>query len=275
MKILKAKSAGFCFGVKRAYELAREAQGENVQTLGELIHNPEVLEELQTKGIKAVSAISELEDGVVIIRAHGISNRKRSELEKKNLAIVDASCPFVKRIHSEVEKFTAAGIPVIIVGINNHPEMQAVVEDFPQAIVVNDVEDSRLQNFSQKKVALLSQTTETEENFQAVAAKLRDFSAEVEIVKTICNATTERQNAAVELAREVEVMIVIGGKNSNNTRKLFQLVSEITRSYWIENSTELKTEWFAGVEKVGITAGASTPEAAIEKVVKSLEGLSY
>ena len=274
MKILKAKSAGFCFGVKRAYELAREAQGENVQTLGELIHNPEVLEELQTKGIKAVSAISELQDGVVIIRAHGISNRKRSELEKKNLAIVDASCPFVKRIHSEVEKFTAAGIPVIIVGINNHPEMQAVVEDFPQAIVVNDAEDSRLQNFADKKVAVLSQTTETEENFQAVAAKLREFSAEVETVKTICNATTERQNAAVELAKEVEVMIVIGGKKSNNTRKLFQLVSEITQSYWIENSTELKTEWFTDVEKVGITAGASTPEAAIEKVVKSLEGIS-
>jgi 4-hydroxy-3-methylbut-2-enyl diphosphate reductase len=272
VKILKAKSAGFCFGVKRAYELAREAQGENVQTLGELIHNPEVLEELQTKGIKAVSAISELEDGVVIIRAHGISNRKRAELEKKNLCIVDASCPFVKRIHSEVERFTAAGIPVIIVGINNHPEMQAVVEDFPQAIVVNDASDSRLQNFSQQKVALLSQTTETEENFQAVAEKLREFHATVETVKTICNATTERQNAAVELAREVEVMLVIGGKNSNNTRKLFQLVSEITRSYWIENSTELQPEWFTGIEKVGITAGASTPEVAIEKVVKWLEG---
>ena len=260
--------------MKRAYELATKASDKNVQTLGELIHNPEVLEELKNRGVRTVPAVSKLRNGTVIIRAHGVSEKVKKKLESKKLKIIDASCPFVMTIHNEVNKFMRRGIPCVIVGRRDHPEMKAIVEDFPEVLVVSRISDFRLKSFRNKKVALLAQTTETLDKFNAIAKRLEDVGAKVIKKKTICSATSERQKAAIELAHKVDLVIVIGGKKSNNTKQLYQLTKKIRPSYWIESEGGLKSSWLRGVKKVGITAGASTPEAVIERVEKRLQEIN-
>lgn len=273
MQIYRAKHAGFCFGVRRAYDRALAAADSKnaVATLGELIHNPEVLEELDARGVRSVASISRLRGGTVIIRAHGISDQKRRQLQKKNLKIVDASCPFVQKIHAAVKKFAAQKIPVVIVGRRTHPEMRAVIEDFPATLVVAAATDPRLRKFGKnERVAVLAQTTEMAANFTAVAEKLRQLGARVQMVNTICGATAQRQSAVVTLAQKVELVLVVGGKKSNNTRQLYQLARKYAPSFWIENEREIKKKWFAGISKVGVTAGASTPEVAIIRVEKKI-----
>ncbi|MFH1375505.1 MAG: 4-hydroxy-3-methylbut-2-enyl diphosphate reductase, partial [Patescibacteria group bacterium] len=266
VKIIRAKHAGFCFGVRRAYDLALQPRGNAVRTLGELIHNPEVLEELSSRGVRSVSAISRISGGTVIIRAHGISRKKLQALRYKKSKVIDASCPFVQKIHLEVAKFAERGIPVVIVGRRNHPEMRAVVEDFPEVLVVSLISDRRLRRYAGKQVAVLAQTTETPERFSAIVKELQKLKAKVAALKTICGATIERQTAAVDLAHKVDRMLVIGGKKSNNTKQLFDLVRKIVPSHWVENEKEIRKNWLRGVKKVGITAGASTPENTIRKV---------
>lgn len=274
MKIIRAKHAGFCFGVRRAYDLAIKANGKNVQTLGELIHNPEVLEELKTRGIKAISAISKLRDGSVIIRAHGISDKARKKLKQKALKIIDASCPFVKRIHDEVRIFQQKGIPCVIVGRRDHPEMTAVVEDFPEVLVVSKASDIKSKSLKGRKVAVMAQTTETAEKFKTIVEKLIDLGVQVVERETICLATSERQKAAIDLAKEVDLMIVAGGKKSNNTKQLYGLAKKIVASHWVESEKEIKATWFKNVKKVGITAGASTPKGVIERVEQKIQKIS-
>ncbi len=271
MKIIRAKSAGFCFGVRRAYELASKKREGKVSTLGELIHNPEVLEELNSKGVKVENAISKIHQGVVIIRAHGISEKKLCELKKKNVEIVDASCPFVNKIHAEVKSFVKRGITVLILGRKQHPEMRAVIEDFPEVELISRVSEKSLQKFANQKIALLSQTTEKKEKFERVVETLKKLKARVIAKNTICNATHERQNSAVNLAEKVDLMIVVGGRKSNNTKQLFDLVRKICRSFWVENEKEIQPSWFSGVRQVGITAGASTPEKTILRVEAEIE----
>ncbi|MCK5472199.1 4-hydroxy-3-methylbut-2-enyl diphosphate reductase [Candidatus Gracilibacteria bacterium] len=273
MKIIRADPAGFCFGVQRAYELARNFRGKKIQTLGELIHNPEVLEELNACGVRAVSAISKIRTGVVIIRAHGISEKKMCELKKKKVKVVDASCPFVKKIHAEIKKFTSKKIPILVIGQRRHPEMQAVIEDFPEVEVIQKISEKRLQKFTGKKVALLSQTTEQAEKFERVLKILKKLKVHVTPKDTICSATRERQAAAASLAKKVDLMIVIGGRRSNNTRQLFEIVRQIRSAFLIENKNEIQKKWFTKIHTVGVTAGASTPEKVIAQVCEKLKNL--
>ncbi|MBU1089792.1 4-hydroxy-3-methylbut-2-enyl diphosphate reductase [Patescibacteria group bacterium] len=273
MEIIRANSAGFCFGVRRAYELARSSRGNKIQTLGELIHNPEVLEELSSRGVRAVSAISKIRTGVVIVRAHGISEKKMRELKKKKIEIVDASCPFVKKIHAEVKKFATKKIPILIIGKRRHPEMRAVIEDFPEVEVIQKISEKRLQKFAGQKVALLSQTTERVEKFERSLKILKKIKAKVFAKNTICNATHERQAAATSLAKKVDIMIVVGGRKSNNTRQLFEIIRKIRPTFWIENENEIQKKWFADIQTVGVTAGASTPEKTIARVCEKLKNL--
>jgi len=270
LKVIRADFAGFCFGVKRAYRLASEKYTGKVSTLGELIHNPEILEELDSKGVKVENTISKIQKGVVIIRAHGISKKKLRELQQKKVKIVDASCPFVKRLHREAEIFVERGIPVFILGKRKHPELSAVLEDFPEVKIVEKIHKKNYEKYIGQKVALLAQTTERVERFEAFKKFLREIGVRVLAKNTICNATRERQDAALYLATNVDVMIVIGGKNSNNTKQLFDLTSELTQSFWIESEKNLQKKWFEKTKKVGITAGASTPERVIERVERRL-----
>lgn len=202
----------------------------------------------------------------MIIRAHGISQKRLQTLRRKKTKVIDASCPFVQKIHLEVSKFVQRGIPVVIVGRRNHPEMRAVVGDFPEVLVIGSGSDRRLRRYAGKQVAVLAQTTETPERFNAVAEELRKLKVKVVALKTICGATIERQTAAVALAQEVDLMLVVGGKKSNNTKQLFSLVRKIVPSQWVESEKELKKSWLKKAKKIGITAGASTPEDAIRRV---------
>ncbi len=273
MKILRAKVAGFCFGVQRAVTLAKKARGQSIQTLGELIHNPEVLEDLKNRGVRTVSAISKLQDGTVVIRAHGISDKVRTKLKKKNIKIVDASCPFVRRLHAAAASFATKGVPIVILGRADHPEMRAVVEDFPEVLVVTQPDLRRLRRFTGRRVGVLAQTTETAESFTLLQSKLKSIGAKIQPVKTICNATSERQAAAIELAKKVDLMLIIGGRKSNNTKQLWRLSRQVVPSHWIETERDLKSAWLKSVQSVGITAGASTPESTIERVIAKLKTL--
>lgn len=275
MQIIRADHAGFCFGVRRAVELARSASRDfqKVTTLGELIHNPEILEELNSRGVRAISAISKIREGVVVVRAHGISQKKLAVLRKKKIKIVDASCPFVQKIHREVSLFTAQKIPVVILGRRGHPEMRAVVEDFPAVEVVQKISPKSLQKFAGQKIGVLAQTTENPENFAQLIAALEKIGAQIIARETICGATLERQNSARLLAEKVDAVVVVGGRKSNNTKKLFELVAKIRPAFWIENETEICPGDFTKFKKVGVTAGASTPEATIARVCRTLEKL--
>jgi len=273
MKIMRAKVAGFCFGVERAYELvqkARASQQPHIQIVGELIHNPQVVAELAEVGVRTVGSADELTPGTAIVRAHGTSDLQRAAIQKKAGDMIDASCPFVTRLHAAAGKFIKEGLPVVIVGRADHPEMVGVVQDFPAVIVTIDTASSEIANLANKKVGLLVQTTETTASLAAMRDRLTELSCEIAEINTICSATTDRQAAVRELAPQVDAMIVIGGKNSNNTKNLHELASQDCPSYWIETEDELQKDWFAGVEIVGVTAGASTPESRIEAVIERL-----
>jgi len=276
VQIIRADHAGFCFGVRRAVELARSASRDfqKVTTLGELIHNPEILEELNSRGVRAISAISKIREGVVVVRAHGISQKKLAVLRKKKIKIVDASCPFVQKIHREVSLFAAQKIPVVILGRRGHPEMRAVVEDFPAVEVLQKISPKRLQKFAGQKIGVLAQTTENPENFAQLIAALEKIGAQIIARETICGATLERQNSARLLAEKVDAVVVVGGRKSNNTKKLFELVAKIRPAFWIENETEICPGDFTKFKKVGVTAGASTPESTIRKVEEKLSQIS-
>ncbi len=283
MQIIRADHAGFCFGVRRAVELARSASRDfqKVTTLGELIHNPEILEELNSRGVRAISAISKIREGVVVVRAHGISQKKLAVLRKKKIKIVDASCPFVQKIHREVSLFAAQKIPVVILGRRGHPEMRAVVEDFPAVEVVQKISPKSLQKFAGQKIGVLAQTTENPENFAQLIAALEKLvpakagnHSKIIARETICGATLERQNSARLLAEKVDAVVVVGGRKSNNTKKLFELVAKIHPAFWIENETEIRPGDFTKFKKVGVTAGASTPESTIRKVEEKLLKIS-
>ncbi|MFH0834250.1 MAG: 4-hydroxy-3-methylbut-2-enyl diphosphate reductase, partial [Patescibacteria group bacterium] len=251
MKIIRAASAGFCFGVKRAVELARSASRDSakVQTLGELIHNPEILEELSARGVHAIAAISRIRDGVVVVRAHGISQKKLQKLREKKLKIVDASCPFVQKIHRAVAEFTARKIPVVILGRRGHPEMRAIVEDFPNAEIVQKISPKNLQKFRNKKVGVLAQTTENPANFAKLISALEKIDAKILPKNTICGATLERQKSAKILAEKVDAVVVVGGRKSNNTKKLFELAAKIRPTFWIETAAEIRPTDFRKFKK--------------------------
>ncbi|MCF7836722.1 4-hydroxy-3-methylbut-2-enyl diphosphate reductase [Candidatus Gracilibacteria bacterium] len=275
MKVIRADFAGFCFGVRRAYDLANAAiqNFDEVQTFGDLIHNPEVLEELNARGIRSISAISKIKKGTIIIRAHGISQKKLTALQKKKVQIVDASCPFVRKIHAAVAKFVAQKIPVFIFGSKQHPELTAIFEDFPAATAVKKFNPKFFKRFVGKKIGLLAQTTERSEKFLEFKNSLEKLGVKVLAQNTICGATRERQNSASALAKRVDVMVIIGGKKSNNSKQLFDLVKNITKSFWIESEKDLQKDWFRGCQKVGISAGASTPEKVILRVSQELKKL--
>ncbi len=278
MKTILAPKAGFCFGVKRALDLAMKTARETnkkIYTLGPLIHNPQVVEDLSRKGIKVVKEISEIPDGVVIIRSHGVGPEIFSKADEFGLQVVDATCPFVKKAQELAKELNEQGFQVVVVGDREHPEVTGIIGwTGQQAIVIETPEQAeKLQPF--KKIGIISQTTQPAENFQQIVEVLQDKAEEVKVYNTICNATKDRQDAAVDLARKVDVMIVIGGKNSANTQKLARLCANTgTKTYHIETADEIKRQWLTGAKLIGITAGASTPDWVIEEVKSCMEEIT-
>ena len=276
MEVILAKTAGFCFGVKRAVdtvyeELKRNTSGK-IYTYGPIIHNEEVVKDLEEKGVKVLNSKDELEalnGGSVIIRSHGISKDVYGLLEKKGIECIDATCPFVKRIHRIVEKESAAGRRIIIIGNDGHPEVEGIKGwSKTSASVIEDADAA--QDFSaesDEKLCIVSQTTFNYKKFQDLVEIFQKKGYDIIVANTICNATQERQQEALDLAAKADAMIVIGGTHSSNTRKLYELCkSRCKRTYYIRTLADLKLDLPISVELVGITAGASTPNKIIEEV---------
>ena len=272
MEIIVARSAGFCFGVKRAIKTAdRRAEGKPgpIYTLGPIIHNPQVVKRLEDKKIYSKDAIGEVDDGAVIIRSHGVKYDVYRQAEDKGLEVVDATCPFVKKAQDLVSELSTEGYTVIVVGQKEHPEVKGLLS-YGTADNIRVVESpEELADLPRtNKIGIVAQTTLPMKKLEAVVSWCLDIASEVKVHNTICNATSIRQSESAELAREVELMLVLGGRNSANTRRLAEICTSIQpRTHHIEVASEIKPEWFEGVETVGITSGASTPDWIIEAVV--------
>ena len=280
MEVKLAKSAGFCFGVKRAVETVYEQieQQKTVQkklpiyTYGPIIHNEQVVKDLEEKGVKVLGSREELEalkEGIVVIRSHGIGKDICQLIEEKGLICVDATCPFVKRIHNIVEKESAEGKQILIIGNPGHPEVEGIRGwcSTPAITVESEEELENLQVENGKEICVVSQTTFNYNKFKDLVEILKKNEYNSIVVNTICNATEERQTEAKEIASEADVMIVIGGAHSSNTRKLYEICSkECAQTCFIQSLADLKLELAKSVRLVGITAGASTPKNIIEEV---------
>ncbi|HHY19817.1 MAG TPA: 4-hydroxy-3-methylbut-2-enyl diphosphate reductase, partial [Firmicutes bacterium] len=274
MKVIIAEYAGFCFGVERALKKAESAlqtvSPKNVYTLGPLIHNPQVIKRLEQRGASIIDDIEEISSGTLIIRSHGVDPKIIQKAQSRGLKVVDATCPYVKRVQKQAKSLLNEGFQVVIVGEKNHPEVQGILGAIDgQGVVALSPND--LLGLSFDKVGVVAQTTQSEETFKACVDYLADTSREIRVYSTICQATEQRQKAAIELAKKVDVMIIIGGKQSGNTRRLHQLCLEvIPRAYHIERPDELEAAWFKPTDLVGVTAGASTPDWVIEGVVERM-----
>jgi 4-hydroxy-3-methylbut-2-enyl diphosphate reductase len=277
VEVVLAQSAGFCMGVRRAIEIALRVAAEHegpVYTYGPLIHNPQELEELRRKGVIVLAESEELPRAPIIIRAHGVGPAVHARLAKEASRAVDATCPKVARIQKRIEEFSARGYAVVIAGDPEHPEVVGLLDHAAgNAYVVSSAEEvSHLPPL--ERVVLVAQTTQDQEVFDAVREALVARFPEVEALSTICESTHRRQNGARELAQQVEAMIVIGGRNSANTRRLAEICTALGKpTFHIEVADELPTEELRRFRRVGVTAGASTPAWIIEAVVRSLSAL--
>ena len=275
MEVIVAKTAGFCFGVKRAVEQVYEqiAKAEKpVYTYGPIIHNEFVVKDLEKKGVCVLNTeeeLSALTDGIVVIRSHGVGKHIYDLLEAHHITVVDATCPFVKKIHRIVEKQTAEGRRVIIIGSPEHPEVQGIRgwgNDTTLVVEKPDQIDDLLLS-KEEKLCIVSQTTFNYKKFQDLVEKFEKKGYDILVLNTICNATQERQVEARRIASEVDAMIVIGGKHSSNTQKLYEICQkECKNTYFIQSLGDFNPECVNSVRSVGITAGASTPNQIIEEV---------
>lgn len=276
MKLTIAKSAGYCFGVKRAvnmvYQEAEEAKVP-VYTYGPIIHNEEVVRDLKQRGVHVVRELKELENlpkGKIIIRSHGISRREHEAMKACGFEVLDATCPFVLKIHRLVEKYSKEGYRIVIAGNEHHPEVEGIlgwVEGQPAYTVTSQEDIEKLPLKEGEKVCLVAQTTFNYNKFQDLVEIFQKKGYDVIVVNTICNATEVRQKEAREIAQRVDIMIVIGGTHSSNTRKLYEICQkECERTYFIQTLDDLHLEIPKSAKLVGITAGASTPNNIIEEV---------
>jgi len=274
MEIILADKAGFCFGVKRAINTAFEAASSGrVYCLGPLIHNPQEVERLRQAGVQTVEDFSQLNAGdALIIRSHGVPPLVLSQARDKGLNIIDLTCPFVGKAQRDAESLKKEKYQVVVVGEKKHPEVQSILGYAgDNAVVVETAGDVDHMVF-QKRIGVVAQTTQSYSNFSEIVLKLLRLSKELKVYSTICNSTTERQDAARSLASQVDVMLIVGGRNSANTSRLAIVCRQEGKpTHHIEVADEIKQEWLHGVRKVGVTAGASTPDWVLEAVIKKLQ----
>ena len=277
MNVKLAKSAGFCFGVKRAVDTVNseiaKATNKKIYTYGPIIHNEEVVNEFKAHGVDVIEEgmdLSGIQPGTVIIRSHGVSREVQNNLINSGFDVVDATCPFVKKIHRLVDEHSAAGYYVLVVGNPTHPEVEGIVgwiNGDEYKVISNDSDLSFLENVKERKICMVSQTTYNHRKFQDLVEIITEKGYDILVLNTICNATEERQVEASEISKEVDAMIVIGGKKSSNTQKLFEICKrECEDTYYIQTKDDLDLSVLQSIDNVGITAGASTPNKIIEEV---------
>ena len=281
MEVILAKSAGFCFGVKRAvdkvYQQTEEKNGK-IYTYGPIIHNEEVVKDLEKRGVCVIEtqeALKDCKDGTVVIRSHGVGKEVYDLLKRENISYVDATCPFVLKIHRLVEKYSNDNYHVVIIGNEEHPEVQGIrgwSSNPEETTVISNLQEA--QNFTlktDKKICVVSQTTFNNKKFKELVEIITEKGYDIIVLNTICNATQERQAEARKIAANVDAMIVIGGKTSSNTQKLFEICKkECENTCYIQTLKDLDLSKLQSINSVGITAGASTPNKIIEEVQKNV-----
>lgn len=275
MEITVAKSAGFCFGVQRAVDSVYKELEENsgkIYTFGPIIHNEQVVEDLNKKGIEVIDTVEqlkEIKEGTVVIRSHGVAKEIYDILEQQKLKMVDATCPFVKKIHNIVLDESNNGKTIIIIGNDNHPEVEGIKGWVNGEVIVINKEEhiEKLSLPEQTKACIVSQTTFNHNKFKYLVEIIRKKGYDITVVNTICNATHVRQVEAQKISSNVDGMIVIGGKNSSNTQKLYDICrNECKNTFYVQTVKDLNLHELKSLKSIGITAGASTPKNIIEEV---------
>ena len=281
MKVTVAKTAGFCFGVKRAVEIVEEqikSKTKPLYTYGPIIHNDTVVSEFAEAGVTILEEGKDLDQvppGVVILRSHGVSRAVMDDLKSHGFEIVDATCPFVKKIHKIVQEYDEKGYTIVIVGNESHPEVEGIIGwiGSQKYHCITSAEDFMALHLDQKaRICLVSQTTFHHHKFQELVEIIKQKGYDICAKNTVCSATEERQKEAIAIAQEVDAMIVIGGKSSSNSKKLYEIASEnCTNTYFIQTADDLDCKVLQSIDDVGITAGASTPNKIIEEVQKKCQ----
>ena len=276
MEVVVAGSAGFCFGVQKAVDTvySEVEKGRKIYTFGPIIHNDFVVSDLEKKGVIIIDdldGIDDLEKGVVIIRSHGVSKHTQEMLERSHHTVVDATCPFVKKIHRIVEKDSADGRHIVVIGSRNHPEVAGIigwtVGNDPAKVIETEEEAAAFRSLKSDDITVVSQTTFRRGKFKELVEILRKTGYNINVVDTICNATATRQEEAQKIASEVDMMIVIGDSKSSNTQKLYEICSRVCNcTQYVQTKDDLKKDPGISLSRVGITAGASTPKNIIQEV---------
>jgi 4-hydroxy-3-methylbut-2-enyl diphosphate reductase len=278
-RIVLAKVAGFCFGVRRAVDMteaARASRSGRLTVLGMLVHNEQVISRMRDSGIDSAGSLDAIEEGTVVLSAHGVAPAVSVSVRSRGLDVVDATCPFVTKVHRSAKVLHEQGYQLLLVGDRGHTEVRGVMGALEAVggslTVVSSVEEVRRLPL-RRRVGVVSQTTRRAEEFAAIVAEVCRRADDVRAINTICNATDELQEAAVDLASRVEVAIVIGGANSANTRRLRELCASVgIPAYHVQGPEDIDDAWLEGKESIGITAGASTPDWIIEDVARRLNG---
>jgi 4-hydroxy-3-methylbut-2-enyl diphosphate reductase len=280
VKIEKTKEIGFCYGVKRAIDILDRIAGERggVETLGAVVHNQQVLQRLAEIGVRVVSSIDDIRGNTVAISSHGVSPQVEAEIRARHIDIINTTCPFVHRVQIAARRLAENGFFVIIYGDADHTEVNGVL-GWAEGRGVATLDERFIAKLDPlpRRLGILSQTTQIPAYFTEFVKRLIDLvftrDSELRIIDTICHDIRRRQAEALELARRVDLMLVIGGRSSANTSRLTELCSTATETYLIETAGEIKPSWFRGKHHIGITSGASTPEPTIDEVLARLEGL--
>ena len=278
MRVILAKNAGACYGVKRAIGLAIGAAGDGAPayTIGPLIHNPGAVADLELKGVHVVGSLDDVAEGTLVIRSHGVTPEVFDAVHEKGLPVVDATCPHVARAQKAAAMLANQGCRVIVVGEAGHPEVEGLrayaKREGTKVDVVSKPDD--VPDDLRAPIGVVVQTTQRRENLEAVVARIKSYGIDPIVKETICSATRQRQDAAASLACQVDAMVVIGGRNSSNTTRLFEICkASCENSHHVESVSEVDADWFANCSTVGVTAGASTPSGQIDEIVGFLESL--
>ncbi|RMA97802.1 4-hydroxy-3-methylbut-2-enyl diphosphate reductase [Hydrogenothermus marinus] len=281
-QIILAESAGFCFGVKIAVDAAKKAGEElgGAYTDGPIIHNKQVVQFLESLNVRELEEGQQLKEGdTVLIRSHGVPPKEERRLKEAGVNVIDATCPFVKKVHEKVRQLVEEGYFVVIIGEHKHPEVIGILghleESGGKGIVVSNMEELIKNLPNKKRIGIVSQTTQSEDFFREAVGYIAENTEEVKIFNTICDATSVRQEEVKKIAPNVDIMIIIGGKHSGNTNRLAQISRALNpNTYHIEKADELQPKWFEGKERVGISAGASTPDWIINEVVERIKEIT-
>ncbi len=279
MEVEVAEHSGYCFGVKRALDMAlkilEENKGKKIFTLGDIIHNPGVVEDLERKGIYSAKEENKIKrESIVVIRSHGMPPASIRRLRKKGVKIVDATCPFVKKAQTNASRLSKQGYFVVVIGDRKHPEVVGIKEQVQNGNIRVISDSKEAKKINQKKVGVIIQTTQTIDKLKDIVSEMLETVKEIKIINTICNTTKQRQKATKNLAAKVDAMLIVGGKNSANTTHLAEISRKMNKNtYHIEGYKEIDRKWIEGARQVGISGGASTPKKDIDNVKEYIESI--